>query len=221
MEIEQYLYDLNDSGDAIVAYTLSSPSGGSVQICNMGASVLSLTLPNEDGELREVAEGRCVRALYDISGRGAADRFDEQLWESRVEVNRVVMSLTQECDGATINIETVFDFDDDNNFEITYLACADGDVKFDLCHALKFDFGGDMVSSATEGVSSVEGAQRGILNRVATIECEATKRHMTILSSQPQIIYEGGMLAPIGGDDLTLKGGDRYIQKCVYASKWE
>ncbi len=87
MEIEQFLYDLTESGEAIVAYTMSSSSGAKVQLCNLGASVLSFTLSDEGAD---IMSGRCVLGLKGLKGLDKS-RFDELLWESWVETNRVIM----------------------------------------------------------------------------------------------------------------------------------
>ncbi len=221
MEIEQYLYDLNDSGDAIVAYTMRSNSGASVQICNLGASVLSLSLPDSSGEMREVAAGSCVKGLAGLTDD--RERFSERLWESRVEINRVVMSLSYECDGVGINAETIFDFDDDDTFEITYQAIVDSDAPFDLTHNLRFELGGAVEftpkSTQSEGyVYQIDGAKRGILAEVAELHCADSGQRIKILSSQPAIYFnaESNELAPLTSLANTLSDGERFIQKSVY-----
>ncbi|MDE5638113.1 MAG: galactose-1-epimerase, partial [Alistipes sp.] len=57
---------------------------------------------------------------------GGSKGFANRLWESRVETNRVVFSLTSE-DGdqnypGELNVEAVYDFDDEDSLEVTYLA---------------------------------------------------------------------------------------------------
>ncbi len=200
MEIEQYLYDLNDSGEAIVAYTMRSASGNSVQLCNMGAAVLGLTFGG-----REIAAGRCVRGLMGLPTE--ADRFDERLWESRVETNRVVMALSFEMNKVGIMCEVIFDFDDEDNFEITYQACAEeGDVAFDLTHSLAYDLGGEMV------INTQENPSQGILNKVAELRGEVS---VEILSSQPTLYLNDNIIAPISSPAEILKEGARYITKSV------
>ncbi len=200
MEIEQYLYDLNDSGDAIVAYTMRSASGNSVQLCNMGAAVLALTFGG-----REIASGRCVRGLLGLPAE--SDRFDEMLWESRVETNRVVMALSFEMNKVGVMCEVIFDFDDDDSFEITYQACAEGgDIAFDLTHSLTYDLGGEVV------VNTQDNPSRGILNRVAELRGEVS---VEILSSQPTLYVDGQMVATVSSPAEILKEGERYITKSV------
>lgn len=211
MEIEQYLYYLNDSGDAIVAYTMRSASGASVQLCNMGAAVLALTI---DG--REIASGRCVRGLQGVLAE--SDRFDERLWESRVEFNRVIMSLRFEMNGAGAVSEVVFDFDDEDSFEITYQAyLEEGDTLFDLTHALAFDLGGEVAKEVRGALSdgkiySIEGASKGILREVATLRGEVG---VEILSSHPSLYLDGDVVATVSSPVEMLKEGERYITKSV------
>ncbi|MFI3303218.1 MAG: hypothetical protein SNF68_00295 [Rikenellaceae bacterium] len=221
MEIEQYLYDLNDSGDAIVAYTMRSNSGGSVQICNLGASLLALTLPDGSGELREVASGSCVKGLAGLLDD--RERFAERLWESRVEVNRVVMSLSYECDGVGITAEVIFDYDDEDCFEITYQAVVDSNSPFDLMHNLKFNLSDTYsceVKSSTnnDNIYNIDGAEAGILKDVAELHCVNTAQRIAILSSQPSLYYNAVdcSVAPITAPVKVLKEGERFIQKSVY-----
>ena len=64
----------------------------------------------------------------DINGmaghlNGGVKGFAGRLWESRVETNRVVMSLSSD-DGdqgypGNLQVEAAFDFDEDNALEIT------------------------------------------------------------------------------------------------------
>ena len=50
----------------------------------------------------------------------------------------------EEIDGVAVQIEVVFDFDDDNSLEVTYLAFAEDDVVFDLTHLLAYELGGEV-----------------------------------------------------------------------------
>ena len=78
---------------------------------------------------------------------GGTKNFANRLWESRVETNRVVMSLLSE-DGdqnypGELNVEAVFDFDDDNALEITYLAKTDKTTVVNLTNHVYFNLAGD------------------------------------------------------------------------------
>lgn len=230
MEIEQYLYDLNASGEAIVAYTMRSESGASVQLCNLGASVLALSLPNAEGKFEDVASGVSVRGLRGMeSDFDNGIKFADRLWESRVETNRVVMMLSYERDGVGIMNEAIFDFDDDNTLEITYVACVDQDSIFDLTQSMTFNLGqscevGQGCEVAIDGTSengqiySIDGAKRGILAQVATLHAADSKRKITILSSQPDIYYneQNCAIAPICAESTILAADVRFIQKNVY-----
>lgn len=224
MEIEQYLYDLNATGEAIVAYTMRSESGASVQLCNLGASVLALSLPNAEGKFEDVASGISVRGLRGMeSDFDNGIKFADRLWESRVETNRVVMMLSYERDGVGIMNEAIFDFDDDNTLEITYVACVDQDSIFDLTQSLTFNIGPScevtIGGSSEDGqIYHIDGAKPGILEQVATLHAADTKRKITILSSQPDIYYNGDdcTIAPICAESKILAADVRFIQKNVY-----
>lgn len=78
---------------------------------------------------------------------GGMKNFANRVWESRVEVNRVVMSLTSE-DGdqgypGALCVEAIFDFDDDHTLEITYLAKTDKTTVVNLTNHLYFNLAGE------------------------------------------------------------------------------
>ncbi len=208
MEIEQYLYDLNDSGDAIVAYSMISKSGAKVQLCNMGASVLSFTAA--DGG--EILKGCCSKGLVEDK-----ESFEERLWESRVEVNRVVMSLAYECEGVGVMAEVIFDFDDDDSFEVTYQACLEGgDAAFDLTHRVEFGEGVALsVDVAEDGVYAVQGAQRGILSEVAT--ASTAQYDVAIISSHPALYFDGAStVMTLSSPAEIVAEGVRFVQKSLF-----
>ncbi len=221
MEIEQYLYDMNAAGEAIVAYTMCSKSGASVQLCNLGASVLALSLPDKDGKMEDVASGISVRGVKGLDGDfDSGINFAERLWESRVETNRVVMMLSYERDGVGIMNEVIFDFDDDNTLEITYVACVDQDSIFDLTQRMSFNLGDDMqveVNGKSDGeIYPIDGAKQGILAEVATISSAASGRKITMLSSQPDIHLDPRGITPLTAESKILQAESRFIQKNVY-----
>lgn len=221
MEIEQYLYDLNAKGEAIVAYTMRSESGASVQLCNMGASVLALSLPNKEGKMEDVASGVSIRGIKGLNGDfDSGINFAERLWESRVETNRVVMMLSYERDGVGIMNEAIFDFDNDNTLEITYVACVDQDSIFDLTQRMSFNLGADQqteINGESNGeIYTINGVQPGILTEVATLKSNNSGRKITLLSSQPAIYYDDNNIAPLTAESKILAAETRFIQKSVY-----
>ena len=78
---------------------------------------------------------------------GGTKNFANRIWESRVETNRVVMSLISE-DGdqgypGELCVEAAFDFDDDNALEITYLARTDKTTVVNLTNHVYFNLAGE------------------------------------------------------------------------------
>ena len=85
---------------------------------------------------------------------GGTKNFANRIWESRVEENRVVMALTSE-DGdqgypGEVNVEAVFDFDDDNALEITYLAKCDRTTPVNLTNHVYFNLSGENSGSVLD-----------------------------------------------------------------------
>ena len=133
MEIEQQIWGATSEGEAVVLYTLRNAAGAEVRLCNVGAAVVSILVPDRDGHLADVALGYkdfrsyfgdpalCGKSIgrvagciaygtmridgeeyrLDINGmaghlNGGVKGFAGRLWESRVETNRVVMSLSSD-----------------------------------------------------------------------------------------------------------------------------
>ena len=168
----------------IEVFRLANAAGAYVDVCNIGAGITAVVVPDREGRMADVALG--YRAYADYVGDGAcfgktpgrfANRiaggrftldgkeyrlavnngpnhlhggtknFANRLWESRVETNRVVMSLLSE-DGdqnypGELNVEAVFDFDDDNALEITYLARTDKTTVVNLTNHVYFNLAGE------------------------------------------------------------------------------
>lgn len=85
---------------------------------------------------------------------GGTKNFANRVWESRVETNRVVMSLLSE-DGdqnypGELQVEAVFDFDDDNQLEITYLARTDRTTVVNLTNHVYFNLNGEASGSVLD-----------------------------------------------------------------------
>ncbi len=114
---------------------------------NMGKSIGRFA--GRIGYGRMEIEGKEVR-LETNCGRhhlhGGSKGFANALWESRVEENRVVMELfSPEGDQgypAMMQVEAVFDFDDDNSLEITYRAAVSSTTVVNLTNHLYFNLDG-------------------------------------------------------------------------------
>ena len=184
MEIEQQIWGATSEGEAVVLYTLRNAAGAEVRLCNVGAAVVSILVPDRDGHLADVALGYkdfrsyfgdpalCGKSIgrvagciaygtmridgeeyrLDINGmaghlNGGVKGFAGRLWESRVETNRVVMSLFSE-DGdqgypGNLQVEAAFDFDEDNALEITYIARTDRTTPVNMACNLLLNLGGE------------------------------------------------------------------------------
>ncbi len=82
---------------------------------------------------------------------GGTKGFANRAWEGRIETNRVVMSLLSE-DGdqnypGELNVEAIFDFDDNNNLEITYLAKSNATTVVNMTNHVYFNLGGESSGS--------------------------------------------------------------------------
>ncbi len=181
--IEQRVYAMTPEGEAIIAYTMRSENGSEVEVCNLGATVLAMRVPDRDGKIDDVALGypdyenmsrdcasvgrsigrvanRIARGRMTIEGKdyaleinngqnhlhGGTKGFGVRIWESRVETNRVVMTLHSE-DGdqgypGAVDVEAIFDFDDNYSLEITYRAVSDATTVVNLTNHAYFNLAG-------------------------------------------------------------------------------
>lgn len=94
---------------------------------------------------------------------GGTHNFANRLWESRVETNRIVMSLLSE-DGdqgypGNLQVEAVFDFDEDHALEITYRAAADRTTPVNLTNHLYVNLDGEDAGSVLDHELTVASAQ--------------------------------------------------------------
>ena len=153
---------LSNYGAAIVSATMPDREG------RMADVVLGYKHPEGyffDGAASGKSVGRCANRIafgqMTVEGKeyrlevnngvnhlhGGTKGFANRIWESRVETNRVVMSLVSE-DGdqgypGELCVEAVFDFDDDNALEITYLAKTDKTTVVNLTNHVYFNLAGD------------------------------------------------------------------------------
>ena len=78
---------------------------------------------------------------------GGTKNFSNRLWESCVEYNRVIFTLVSE-DGdcgypGEVTAQIVYDFDDENNLEITLLAKSDATTPVNLTNHTYWNLSGD------------------------------------------------------------------------------
>ncbi len=57
MEIEQHVWGMTPEGEAVVLYTLRNDNGCEVQVCNLGATMVSVKCPDRDGNIADVILG--------------------------------------------------------------------------------------------------------------------------------------------------------------------
>ncbi|HIY47432.1 MAG TPA: galactose mutarotase [Candidatus Alistipes faecigallinarum] len=153
---------LSNYGAAVVAAVMPDREG------RMADVVLGYKRPEGyfyDGAAAGKSVGRCANRIaygrMTVEGKeyalevnngvnhlhGGTKNFANRVWESRVETNRVVMSLLSE-DGdqgypGELCVEAIFDFDDDCALEITYLARTDRTTVVNLTNHVYFNLAGE------------------------------------------------------------------------------
>ena len=184
MEIMQHIWGATPEGEAIVLYTIRNANGCEVQLCNIGASIVSVKSPDKDGKIDDIVLGykdamsyfgdgaasgksvgrvanRIAKGKMVVDGveynleinngpnhlHGGTKGFANQLWESRVETNRVVFSRTSP-DGeqnypGELYVEAGYYFSDDNELEITYMARTDKTTVVNLTNHVYWNLAGE------------------------------------------------------------------------------
>ncbi len=153
---------ISNFGATIVSATMPDREG------RMADVVLGYARPESyfhDGPAAGKSVGRCANRIalgrMTIDGKayqleinngqnhlhGGTKNFANRVWESRVETNRVVMTLLSE-DGdqgypGELTVEAVFDFDDDNALELTYRARTDRTTVVNLTNHVYFNLAGE------------------------------------------------------------------------------
>ena len=57
MSIEQHVWGMTPEGEAVILYTLRNGNGCEVQVCNIGATLVSVKCPDRNGEIADVILG--------------------------------------------------------------------------------------------------------------------------------------------------------------------
>lgn len=68
MKLQKKIWGTSSKGDTVYRYTLSNEAGMSVDLCNIGCSILSILVPDRDGNLVDVALGYENITDYETNG---------------------------------------------------------------------------------------------------------------------------------------------------------
>ena len=238
MEILQHIWGTTPEGEAIVLYTIRNANGCEVQLCNIGASIVSVKSPDRDGKMDDIVLGykdamsyfgdgaasgksvgrvanRIAKGKMTVDGveysleinngpnhlHGGSKGFANQLWEGRVETNRVVFSRISP-DGeqnypGELYVEAGYYFSDDNELEITYVAKSDKNTVVNLTNHVYWNLAG-------------EGSGQTILDHELQLNCSR------VLEMDPTQIPTGEYLDVKGTpQDFTIwrKFGDEILSE--------
>lgn len=175
---------MTPEGEPVILYTMTNAKGASVWLTNYGAAIVSVIVPDKQGEMADVVLGygkwqdyvsdgpamgksvgryanRIAKGKFTLEGKeyrlainngpnhlhGGPTGYQNRLWESRVETDRVVFSYmsvaSEEGYPGTLNVEACYDWDDDCNLEITYYAKSDQTTIVNLTNHVYFNLKGD------------------------------------------------------------------------------
>ncbi|MBO5660960.1 MAG: galactose mutarotase [Tidjanibacter sp.] len=68
MDIEQKVAGFTPEGDAVIVYTMRNSKGCEVELCNMGAAIVGIRVPDREGHIDDVALGYENRMDYVTEG---------------------------------------------------------------------------------------------------------------------------------------------------------
>lgn len=184
MDIEQNIWGFTTDGEAVVLYTMTNANGSKIRLTNIGAAVVSIIVPDKNGDFADVALGfdsfekyvtesacmgkiagryanRIANGRFTLEGQeyllsqnngpnhlhGGPKGFQTKLWNSRVETDRVVLSLLSP-DGdenypGELNTEVVYDWSDSDELEINLYAKSDKTTIINLTSHIYFNLAGE------------------------------------------------------------------------------
>lgn len=96
MEILQHIWGSTPEGEAIVLYTIRNANGCEVQLCNIGASIVSVKCPDRDGRIDDVVLGYkdCMSYFGDGAASGkSVGRVANRIARGRMTVDGVEYNL--------------------------------------------------------------------------------------------------------------------------------
>ena len=96
MSVKRKLWARTSDGKAIYKYTITNASGASVVLCNIGASIISVNVPDRNGKLADVVLGYSKADSYFGDGPCAGKcpgRFANRIAAGRFELGGKVYTL--------------------------------------------------------------------------------------------------------------------------------
>ena len=142
--IEQHVWGMTPEGEAIILYTMRNDKGAEVKISNFGAAIVSVTMPDREGRMADVVLGYKHPEGYFFDGAASGKsvgRCANRIASGRMTIEGKEYSL--EVNNGPNHLHGVFDFDDDNALEITYLAKTDKTTVVNLTNHVYFNLAGD------------------------------------------------------------------------------
>ena len=258
MEILQHIWGSTPEGEGIILYTMRNERGSEVQLCNVGASIVSVKFADRNGNIEDVAlgykdpmsyfgdgaasgktvgrvAGRIARGYMVIDGEeyrlevnngpnhlhGGAKGFANRYWEGRVETNRVVFSYVSEdmeqgYPGELV-VETIYDFDDEDNLEITFVAKSDKNTVLNLTNHLYWNLHG-------------EGSDKTILDHELRLNCSQVLEMDTVQIPTGKLLDVKGTALDFTswrkfGDDIDAEFNNIHTYKgydhCFAVDDWQ
>ena len=139
MEILQQVWGSTPEGEAIVLYTIRNSKGCEVQLCNIGASIVSVKVPDRDGKIDDVVLGykdpmsyfgdgaASGKSVGRVANRIARGRMTIEGVEYRLEINNGVNHLHGGSKGFA---NRVWESRVETNRVVFSLVSADGDQNY-------------------------------------------------------------------------------------------
>ncbi len=136
---EKCVYGTSKCGKEVKVYTMQANNGSSVELCNLGATILSVKVPDKEGNIEDVAlgftdyenlilDGACVgRSVGRVANRIADGKMTIEGKEYSLEINNGVNHLHGGSGGFN---NCVWDSKVEGDKVIMTLESADGDQNY-------------------------------------------------------------------------------------------
>lgn len=96
MSVRRKLWGRTESGEAIYKYIITNESGASVELCNLGATIVSVIVPDKNGKLGDVCLGYRKAESYINDGPyfgKTPGRFSNRIGKGKFELNGKTYTL--------------------------------------------------------------------------------------------------------------------------------
>lgn len=159
-ESYNFLRDQVKDAREVKWYTLSNDLGMTVQICDLGARISSLIIPDKNGKPTDICAGfesfdyyqrhpntfgATVGKHSDAIGPGVADDLSNRIWTGHIEDNRLILECAipfqENGQSGNLSLSACYQLNG-TELQVEYTATTDRSVPIDISHRLFVNLNG-------------------------------------------------------------------------------